>query len=102
MRTPVDEVDPLIEETEQPKRPRKASKTSVQPALRKIGELAAQALEANRRENHRLQKDFERLRAVLHIYAGPMLEMLKKVPMEERDKQFLREKGFLRERKGKV
>ncbi len=77
----------------------KPRKGTVGQTLRKISEMTAQAAEAMRRDEHRARKEEDRLRILLIQYAGPVLEMLKRVEIPDDDRKFLQLKGYIRERK---
>jgi hypothetical protein len=82
---------------------RKVRDNGASQILKKIAEMSAQAAESLRRDEHRARKDEDRIRIVLRLYAGPVLDMLQRVEIPEPDRQFLIAKGYLpKPKKGQV
>lgn len=86
-------MEQAVKAVEKHSRVRRAS--PVPGMARKVSEMAAQMAETVRLEAERDRRDDGRVRAILNTATGGAIErMIRSMPLDERDRDFLREKGW--------
>lgn len=77
------------------KKNRNRRSSPVPGMARKLSELAAQIEQTVRLETERDRKDDGRVRAILNTATGGAIErMIRSMRLDERDREFLRDKGW--------